>query len=160
MQQDRLLHRAGEQLAAPDMGISVHVVAIDADAKPDSPLVGHSGFAVDHLALHFGGTARRVDDTAEFHQQAVAGGLDGATVVLLDFRIHQLAKMCLEAPVRVLLIRSHQARIACHISGEDRGETAGRGHDRGSPPCSRLSVTTLYRRTRAPRYLVERLKRR
>jgi hypothetical protein len=31
-----------------------------------------------------------------------------------------------------LLVRSHQARIARHIGGEDRGKTAGRSHG-GSP---------------------------
>src|SRR5580692_2392427 len=35
--------------------------------------------------------------------------------------------MRLEAFVRAFLIRSHQARIAHHIRGEDRGETAGGG---------------------------------
>jgi hypothetical protein len=33
-----------------------------------------------------------------------------------------------------LLIRPHQARIARHIGGEDRGKTAGRGHGSSSPP--------------------------
>jgi len=32
--------------------------------------------------------------------------------------------MSLEALVRVLLVRPHQPRVARHISGEDRGETA------------------------------------
>jgi hypothetical protein len=30
--------------------------------------------------------------------------------------------------MRAFLVRAHQARIARHISGEDRGQTAGRGH--------------------------------
>src|SRR6516164_11764610 len=32
--------------------------------------------------------------------------------------------MCLEKFVRPLLVRAHQTRIACHVGGEDRGETA------------------------------------
>src|SRR6516164_3496588 len=32
--------------------------------------------------------------------------------------------MCLEKFVRPLLVGAHQTRIACHIGGEDRGETA------------------------------------
>jgi len=39
-----------------------------------------------------------------------------------------MAAMRLEPFVRALLVRTHQARIAWHIGGEDRGETAGRGH--------------------------------
>jgi hypothetical protein len=42
----------------------------------------------------------------------------------LDLRIDQLTEMCLEKFVRSLLVRAHQTRIACHIGGEDRGETA------------------------------------
>jgi hypothetical protein len=52
-------------------------------------------------------------------------------VVLGDLRIDQLPAMRLQAFVRAFLIHPHQARIARHIGGEDRGETAGggrRGH--------------------------------
>jgi hypothetical protein len=49
------------------------------------------------------------------------------------------------------LVRPHQARIAGHIGGEDRGKTAGRGHGCGSPRCSRLSLSTLYQTTHARR---------
>jgi len=35
--------------------------------------------------------------------------------------------MRLELLVRALLIRPHQARIAGHVGGEDRGEAADRG---------------------------------
>ena len=68
-----------------------HVAEIDADAKPDAPLVGHIGLAVDHPALHLDGAAHRVDDAGEFRQQAVAGVLDDAAAMLLDLRIDQLA---------------------------------------------------------------------
>ena len=37
-------------------------------------------------------------------------------------------EMRLEPFVRPLLIRAHQARIARHVGGEDRGEAADRGH--------------------------------
>jgi hypothetical protein len=37
-------------------------------------------------------------------------------------------------------VRPHQARIACHIGGEDRGETADRGH---FSPGGRLSRSSL-----------------
>jgi hypothetical protein len=43
--------------------------------------------------------------------------------------VDQLPAMRLEAVERALLVRPHQTRIAHHISGEDRGETAG--GDRG-----------------------------
>ena len=45
-------------------------------------------------------------------------------------------QMRLQPLERALLVRSHQARIAGHIGGEDRGEAAGGGH-RG--PSTRFS---------------------
>ena len=50
--------------------------------------------------------------------------LDDPAPVLADLRIDQFAQMRLEAFVCAFLIRAHQARIADHIRGEDRGETA------------------------------------
>src|SRR6266699_2301032 len=68
-----------------------NIAEIDADAKPDLPLVGHLRLAVDHPALHLGGAPHRVDDAGKFREQAVAGGLDDAALVLPDLRIEQLA---------------------------------------------------------------------
>jgi hypothetical protein len=63
----------------------------------------------------------------------IAGVLDDAALVLLDLRIDRLTEMRLEPFVRPFLVGAHQTRIVGHIGGEDRGETAGRGHD-DSPP--------------------------
>jgi len=52
--------------------------------------------------------------------------------MLADLRLDKLAAMCLQAFVRPLLVGSHQPRIARHISGEDRGEAAGRDHPYGN----------------------------
>src|ERR1700674_750832 len=64
--------------------------------------------------------AHRVDDARKFNQQAVAGGLDDAALVLLDLRIDQLPANRLQAFVRGFLVRAHQTRIPRHIGGEDR----------------------------------------
>ena len=45
--------------------------------------------------------------------------------MLADLGIDQFAQMRLEAFVRAFLIGAHQARIAHHIRGEDRGKTTG-----------------------------------
>jgi hypothetical protein len=42
------------------------VAEIDADAKPDAPLVGHLGLPVEHAALHLGRAPHRVDNAGEF----------------------------------------------------------------------------------------------
>jgi hypothetical protein len=47
--------------------------------------------------------------------------------MLADLRINAFDEMRLDALVRAFLVRPHQARIAHHIGGEDRGETAGSG---------------------------------
>jgi K+ potassium transporter len=45
----------------------------------------------------------------------------------------RFAQMRLEAFVRAFLIGTHQARIAHHMGGEDRGETAGGGRSPRAP---------------------------
>jgi hypothetical protein len=67
---------------------------------------------------------RTLDDAGKFHQQAVAGGLDDAAMVLGDFRIEELPTQHLEAFERAFLVRPHQPRIPRYIGGEDYGETA------------------------------------
>ena len=71
-------------------------------------------------------TAQRTasTDAGELDQQAVAGGLDDATVMGGDLRIDQSARNALSRAERAFLVGAHQPRIARHIGGEDGGETA------------------------------------
>ena len=62
-----------DAVAEDVVAIGNHVAEIDADAPPDAALVGQIGLAVEHAALHLGGTAHRVDDAGELRQYAVAG---------------------------------------------------------------------------------------
>ena len=77
--------------------------------------------------LNFAGTAHRVDDAGKLRQHAVAGGLDDPAAMLADLRTEQFEQMRLDAFVGTFLIGTHQTRIAHHIGGEDRSETAGGG---------------------------------
>ena len=54
----------------------------------------------------------------------------------LATELSQLPVMGLQALVRPFLVHPHQTRVADHIGGKDRGQTAGRGHGSGSPPKS------------------------
>src|SRR5262249_39430167 len=110
------------------------VAEIDADAEPNAPLVGNHRLAIDHPSLYLSGAAYCVNHTRKFRHKAVAGVLYNTASVLLDFRIKQPLAMRFEASMRAFLVPAHQTRIARHIGGEDRGETAGRGHGCGSPP--------------------------
>jgi hypothetical protein len=47
--------------------------------------------------------------------------------MLADLRIIEFEEMRFDPFVRAFLVRPHQARIAHHIGGEDRGEAAGGG---------------------------------
>ena len=44
--------------------------------------------------------------------------------MLLNFRIDQIAEMRFQPFVRPFLVLAHQPRVARHIGGKDRGETA------------------------------------
>jgi hypothetical protein len=73
--------------------------------------------AVDHPALDLHSAAHRIDDTRKFRQQAVAGVLYDPASVFLDLRIDQFAEMGLQAFVRPLFIRAHEARVPGHVGG-------------------------------------------
>ena len=102
-------------------------------------------------------TAHRVDGAGKFRWHAVAGGLVPGSkpgdppVMLADLRIDQIDEMRLEAFVGAFLIGAHQARIARHIGGEDRSETAGRSHGCGSPPITTSGQACSGRRRAIPR---------
>src|SRR5712671_73268 len=113
-----------------------HIAEVDADAQFDAAVRRDTGVPLGHRLLHFDRAAHRIDDAGKFHQQAVAGGLDDAPVVLGDLRIDKFAPQRLEAFERTFLVRLHQPRIPRHIGGEDRGETASGSHARA--PFSRL----------------------
>ena len=83
---------------------------------------GTSALRVDHAALNLDGAAHRVDDAGELHQQAVAGGLDDATAVLVDLGIDEFAPMRIPLGERALLVRTHKATVAGDIGRENGRE--------------------------------------
>jgi hypothetical protein len=122
-----------DAVAVEVVALDDHVAEIDADAQFDAVGRRDAAVALGHRLLHRDRAAHRIDDAGELDQQAVAGGLDDAALVLGDLRIEELAAQRLEAFKRAFLVQPHQPRIARDISGEDRGETAGRGHPSGNP---------------------------
>ncbi len=114
-----------DAVAVEVVGLDDHVAEIDADAQFDAVVRRDTGVSLGHRLLHRDRAAHRIDDAGKFDQQAVAGGLDDAAMVLGDFRIKELAAQRLEAFERAFLVRPHQPRIPRHIGGKDRGEAAG-----------------------------------
>ena len=91
------------------------VADIDADAVFDALVVGDAGVARGHGTLQVDGAAHGIDDTGEFDQHAVAGGLDDAAAVLRDLGIDQLAPVRLHLRERAFLVGAHQPTIAGDI---------------------------------------------
>jgi len=110
------------------------------------------GLAVDHPALDLDSAAHGIHDTRKFREHAVAGVFDDPPLMLTDLWVDQFDEMRLEALVRALLIGAHQARIACHVGREDRGEMAGSGcggHCLGGASLVHAPNLTYFERERA-----------
>jgi hypothetical protein len=105
-----------------------HVTEVHPNAEGDALILGGFGIALRDAALDLYGAPDGVNHAGELGEKAVAGVLHYPAVMLGDLGIDQLPEVRLEAFVRPLLIRPHQARIPCHIGGEDRGEAADGSH--------------------------------
>jgi hypothetical protein len=105
-----------------------HVAEVHSDAECDAFVLGRFGIAFGHPALDLDSAAHRINHAWKFSEQAVAGILYRMAAVLLDLWLNELRQVHLQALVRSLLICSHQARIACHIGGEDCSKATDRGH--------------------------------
>jgi len=117
-----------DAVAIEVIALDDYVAEVDADAQLDAVVRREPLIPLGHRLLHLDRAAHRIDDAGKFHQQAVAGGLDDAAVVLGDLRIEELLPQRFEALVRALLVGAHQPRIAGHIGGENCGEAADRRH--------------------------------
>jgi hypothetical protein len=109
------------------------LISVDPDAQSDALFIGHLGFEVKHAALHLGRAAHRIDNARKFRQQPVAGDLTMRPRCSAIFG----SISCRRCALRRSSVPPHQARISPHIGGEDRGETAGRGHYSSGMPALR-----------------------
>ena len=94
-----------DAVAIEIVALDDHVAEIDADAQFDAVVGPDTRVPLGHRLLHRDRAADRIDDAGEFHQQAVAGGLDDAAAVLADLRIEDLAAQRFEAFERAFLVR-------------------------------------------------------
>jgi hypothetical protein len=100
------------------------VALMDADAKFDALGGRDARGPLGHVALHCGGAAQRIDDAGELNEQAVAGGLDDAALIVGDARVDQFAPQCPQLRQRPFLIETDEPRIAGDIGGEDRRQAS------------------------------------
>jgi hypothetical protein len=117
-----------DPVAEDVLALDNHIAEVDPNTELD-PLVGRGGrVALDHPALDLTRTPHRINDARELDQEPVARRLHDPPAMFGDLGVHERAAVRLEAFVRALLIRTHQARVPRHIGGEDRGKAADRGH--------------------------------
>ena len=93
----------------------------------DALVFGRPGVALGHELLDRDRAFDRGDHRRKLDQQPVAGRLDYAAALARDERSRRLA-MLAHRPRRPYLVLAHEARVADHVGGEDRGELAGFGH--------------------------------
>ena len=89
-----------------------HVAEMDADPELDTTLGRQSGIALDEAVLNLNGAVHCVDDTPELNNRAIAGALDGPTVVHGDGRIDQVAAQRPQPRQNPVLVGSGKPRIA------------------------------------------------
>src|SRR6266478_6265804 len=90
----------------------------------ETPILGHSGVALGHLALHSDRTAYRVDDARRLDEQAIAGGLDDAPAMRVDLGIDQFASMRLQPCKGSFLVCTHEPAVTGDIRGKNGGQPA------------------------------------
>ena len=100
------------------------VAQIDADPEYDPLVFRDRGVALGHPTLHGDRTGDGLNDARELDQDAVAGRLDDAALVVGDLRIDEFTTMRPEPREGAGLIESHEAAISGHISGENGREPA------------------------------------
>jgi len=83
---------------------------------------------VEHRTLDLHSAANCIHNTWKLREQTVAGVLHDPAAVFGDLGVDQFLEVGLEPLVCAFLVRAHQPRVPCHISGQDRSEAAGLAH--------------------------------
>ena len=117
-QASRHVHAFAPQLGAVDDDVA----DIDADTEFDPLRRRHVRVAVDHRTLELDGALHCCYDAGEFHQQAVAGDPDDATLVRLDLGIDERAPVRLPLGESAGIVRSHESTVARDIGHQDGRE--------------------------------------
>src|SRR6516225_6495971 len=104
---------------------------------PPRQIERRSALSSEHLPALTKRSNCRADIRKAFDQQSVARCFKEPAVVRGNRRMEQIRAVS-PSPLRgAFLIGSDESRIPCHVAGEDRGETAGRGHYSSGIPALR-----------------------
>ena len=86
-------------------------------------VLGHPRIALDHPALDFDGTARRVEHAIELDQEAVAHHLENAPAMLHDGWIEKLAAVQTKRTHRPFFIGLHEPAVTHDIRSQYSRQT-------------------------------------
>ena len=115
-----------DAVAEDVVAIGQHITDVDADPELDLPLGRLVGLC-RHAALNRDGAAHSIDGADKLDQHAIAGGIDDAASVLVDFGIDELAPVRLQPGERPLLVDADQPAVASDIGGQDGNDPTRRG---------------------------------
>ena len=127
-----------DAVAEDVVAVDDDVAEVDADTEGNAPVLSYLSGAVGHRRLHLDRAAHGIDHARELQQQAVARGLDDATAVAGDCRIHDFLTKGFQRCQCAALVPSHQPRVARDVGGHDGGKAALLGHS-GSPATRKAS---------------------
>src|SRR4051812_41387666 len=100
------------------------VAEVYADPVADPPVLGDVRLEAGHTFLYSDRTSDSVHYARELDEHGVSNGLHDSTSVLSDLRINKFTTQSLLPSDGPFLIQTDQPRIANHIGGKDRSESA------------------------------------
>jgi hypothetical protein len=133
--------RDNYSLAQSIIALDDDLTQIDAYTGVDPLVLWDIGIALGKATLEGNSALHRIHDAGELREWSIAGELEDATVVLLDFRLEQLFPVCPKPVKSPGLVLFHQGGIAHDICREDRRKPPF--HD---PPPPRRRHPSLLRR--------------
>jgi hypothetical protein len=101
-----------------------HVALVNTDPPLDPLVFRGIGISLGHLVLDRNRTCDGLNDAQKLAQDAVAGRLENAALMLGDLRVNQFAAQRLDACQRAGLILTHESAVSRDIGREDGGEPA------------------------------------
>ena len=114
-----------DAVAQEIIALDHHVAQVDADAQDDPALGGICLLTVSNR-LDCRGAGHRADDGPELGDEAVAHQLHHAAAVLGQKRLQHRLPQALQGRERPSLVGLDKARVADHVGGHDRCQSAFR----------------------------------
>src|ERR1700730_167389 len=106
------------------MGLDDYVADVDADAESNTPVFGIASCKFTNARLELHSSSNRLDRARKLCQEPVAGVLYDAAAVFRDCGLADAREERLQLGVRGLFAMVHEPRIAGHVGGQYRRQSA------------------------------------